>query len=250
MRRIVFFGMGILECVVAAVLVAFGFQIPAADDVAHGFHSAERVTRRAADQVLILRRQVEELRRPELMQLAERLQSQTRTVAGTIKNKQINFDTVEAMRDALGEIADTLDSLTRNVAPAAKDGGMSPELRATLARSAGVLRTSSKQLSKALEHRDDYEETMRQSVALAELFASTLPLLTEQLDGRLAEEEHALNELAGSLEEVRACLPVYATTSVHVMQSGRLLAWLGASLAALHAGYLILSASLGRRYSL
>jgi len=249
MRRIVFFTMGVLECIVAAVLVSFGFQIPAGEDVTHGFNSAERVTRRAADQVQILRRQVEELRRPELMQLAERLQSQTRTVAGNVKNKPIDFDTVEAMRDALAQIADTLDNLARQV-PDGNNAAPSPELRATFTRSAKLLRTSSSQLNKALQHREEYEETMRQSVALAELFASTLPLLTEQLDNRLGEEEHALNELAGSLDEVRACIPVYATTTVHVMQSGRLLAWLGASLAALHAGYLIMSASLGRRYSL
>jgi hypothetical protein len=153
------------------------------------------------------------------------------------------------MRDALTEIAETLDVLGRKVEPG-KDGGLAPELRTTLLRSAGLLRTSSEQLSRALQFRDGYEETVRQSVALAEMFAATLPFLSEQFDSRLAEEEQALDELGTSLEEVRICLPVYGNMTAQVLQSGRLLAWLGAALAGLHAGYLILSASLGRRYSL
>src|SRR5579862_1363295 len=236
MRRIVFLCMGTIECAVAAVLLLLGFQSP------------ERVTHRATDQVKIFRRQIEELRRPELMQLAERLQSQTRTVTNNIKHQSIDFNTIQAMRDALAEIATTLESLARN-APADDERGLSRDVRDTLLRSAKLLRTSSNQINHALEHRDGYEETIRQSVALAETFAATLPLLTEQLDNRLAEEEHALNELGNSLEEVQGCLPVYSRMTADVLFCGRLLAWLGSALAALHAGYLVLSASLGRRYS-
>ncbi len=249
MRRIVFLGMGAVECAVAAVLLILGFQIPGGDEVSHGFQSAERVTQRGTDQVQIFRRQIEELRRPELMQLAERLQSQTRTVANNVKHQSIDFNTIQAMRDALAEIATTLDGLART--PAAEgEAGLSPDVRATLQRSATLLRTSSNQINRALEHRDGYEETVKQSVALAETFAATLPLLTEQLDNRLAEEDHALTELGNSLQEVQSCLPVYNRMTADVLFCGRLLAWLGSALAAMHAGYLILSASLGRRYSL
>lgn len=249
MRRIVFLGMGAIECGVAVVLLVLGFQIPGRDEISHGFQRAERVTCRATDQVQIFRRQIEELRRPELMQLAERLQSQTRTVTNNVKNQSIDFNTIQAMRDALAEIATTLDGLARNPIAEGK-AGLSPDVRDTLQRSATLLRTSSNQINKALEHRDGYEETVKQSVALAEMFVATLPLLTEQLDNRLAEEDHALTELGNSLDEVQNALPEYSRMTADVLFCGRLLAWLGSALAAMHAGYLILSASLGRRYSL
>lgn len=249
MRRVVFLCMGILECAVAVVLISLGYHIPSPDEVAHGFGSADRVTRRAADQVEILRKQIEELRRPEFMQLAERLESQTKIVAGNIESRPIDFQLVETMRDALAEIATTLETIATRAETGDKDMTLPSDLRTTLFRSAGLLRTSSQQLGKALEHRDGYEETMRQSVALAKLVAGTLPFLTEQLDSRLAEEQHALGELRGSLEDVQACIPVYAKTTAQVLQSGRLLAWLGASLAAVHGGYLLMSTRLGRRYS-
>src|SRR5262245_28258068 len=101
MSRLIFLIVGGLEGVVAVVLVWLGWQLPGQDEVAQGFQSAERVTRRASDQVHIFQRQVQELRHPELMQLAERLQSQTRTVAGNVKNQAIDFDTVQSMRDSL-----------------------------------------------------------------------------------------------------------------------------------------------------
>jgi len=242
MRRLLFSLIGVLEWCMAAVLVWLGCQLPSRDDIAAGYGSAERVTQRATDQVAILRRQVRDLRRPELLQLAERLQSQTRIVAGNVKNQPLDFRTLEGMRDALAQIADSLEGLARDVR-------QDPELRATLRRSAVLLRTSSRHMSQVLEHRANYEETVRLSVTLAETFAASLPLITEQLDARLAEEEHALNELGASLDDVTHCLPVYAQTTQHVIGAGRLLAWLGACIAFVHGCYLLLSARLGKRYS-
>lgn len=251
MRRIVFLVLGVLECAVAVVLASLGWQLPSDDEISRGFTSADRVTSNAGDQVQILRRQVQDLRRSELTRLAERLQSQTVTVTAALRNEQVDFETVKAMRDALAEIGESLDGLARSLEPAKdKQPLVRPELRATLQRSAAVLKTSSGQLTKALLHRDRYEETLKQSVAVADELAATLPFFTEQIDGRLAEEEHALNELEGSLTEVRAALPVYAQTTTHVLRTGRLLAWLGATIAALHGCYLMLSARMGRRFSL
>jgi hypothetical protein len=249
MRRITFFTMGILECAAALVLVILAAQLPSRDEIAAGFQSAERVTSHAGRQVQIFRRQVQELRRPELQQLAERLQSQTLNVTANIKRQQIDFDTVQTMRDALNEIAASLTGLATTLEQAEGKDKQQTELRLTLERSAGLLKTSSQQLSQALEQRDGYEETLRQSVAVAETFAATLPLLTEQLDGRLAEEELALNELESSLGEVRAALPIYARTSVMLLQGGRLLTWLAASIAMLHACYLMMSAWLAKSSS-
>lgn len=253
MRRVTFLIMGILECAVAVVLVSLGLQLPNKDEVAAGFQSADRVTQHAGNQAQILRRQVQELRRPELQQLAERLQSQALIVTDTVESEQVDFETVQTMRDALAEIGNSLDSLVRTLAAKDKEKNASPpssDLQATLQRSADVLKTSSNHLNQVLKHRDRYEETLRQSVAIAKTLAVTLPFLTEQLDNRLAEEEHALNELESSLDEVRTALPIYARTTIHVLESGRLLAWLGASLAAVHGCYLMFSARFGRRYSM
>jgi hypothetical protein len=250
MRRIVFPIIGLLEWAVAAVLITFGLRLPAADEIAHGFQSTERVTRKAGDQVRILRRQVKDLRQPELIHLAERLQSQTRTFAVILKEERIDFDTLQAMRDAIGPIADSLEGLARSIDPAGKDVRQQAELRMTLFQSARLLRAAGKQLDEALRHRDSYEETVRQTVSLAELFAAMLPLLSEQFDSRLAEEEQALAELESSLDEVQSCLPVYAQMMVNVLEAGRWLAWLGATIAGMHGGYLMLTARLGRRYSM
>jgi hypothetical protein len=253
MRRVVFLVLGFLECVVAVVLASFGWQLPGDAEIQRGFQSADRVTHNAGDQVRIVRRQVQDVRRSELSELAKHLQTQTVSVTSALKNDPVDFETVQSMRDALGEIGDSLDGLAKSLdAAAAKDKAapVQPEFRATLARSATVLKTSSNQLSRALQHRNRYEETLSQSVAVAETLAGTLPFLTEQLDHRLAEEEHALNELENSLTEARAALPIYAQTTTHVLRAGRLLAWLGATIAALHGCYLMLSARMGRRFSL
>lgn len=240
MPRVLFPVIGALEWLMAAVLVWLGCQLPSRADVSGGFAGAERVTQHASEQVAILRKQVRDLRRPEMLQLAERLQSQTRIVAGNVKNQPLDFHTIEGMRDALAQIADSLEGLARDVRQA-------PELRTTLRRSAVLLRTSSQHMTQILEHRDNYEETVRLSVTLAETFAASLPLITEQLDARLAEEEHALNELSASLDDVSRCLPVYARTTQDVIGAGRLLAWLGACIAFVHGCHLALSARLTRR---
>src|SRR5436853_5987081 len=70
-----------------------------------------------------------------------------------------------------------------------------PEMRRTLTRLATVLDATRAQLDEALTHRDDYEAAMRQTVTIADTFAATLPLVTEQLDSRLDDEEHALEDL-------------------------------------------------------
>lgn len=492
MRRLIFSIVGILEGAIAVVLVSLGAQLPSQDEVTAGFQGADRVTSNANRQVHILRRQVQDLRRPELQHLADRVQQQTRLVTATMKDQQIDFETVATMRDALGEVANGLDSLAQTLDPATigklseglgemadyldkqvvpgaeqaadqlerttqnlrkdarllsellrqappdlkaarevhdglarfdqglevmdkllarqkldtlRDGfkgmeealasgadqvdrlagktlpimrmtGLKPEvtqqplwpegkkiaegmrkaasgattaskeidnlagdlpqlraslaegrksiqltrdalavalkqqdklepllknvpeqtarladelpklgddlgrllrdtgrlkemarslrqaregmdtalanwpkMRSTLTRSATLLRTTRGQLDQALQHRHQYEAAVGQSIAVAETFAATLPLITEQLDNRLAEEEHALSELSTSLEEVRTVLPVYERTMGRMAQAGRLLTWLVAALVGTHGCYLLLTVRLGRRYS-
>jgi hypothetical protein len=249
MRRSIFLIVAVLECAIAVVLLSLGSQLPNSTDVAAGFSSAERVTGNAEQQVKILRRQIQELRRPELLQLAERLQSQTLNVTGNLKDQQLDFEGIDTMRLALAEIAQSLEGLAKNIDLPAQDV-RAAELRLTLRRSAGLLRAGVRQLDEVLKNRHGYEDALRQSLLIAETFAAALPILTEQLDHRLAEEEHALNELEASLKEVRAALPVYQRTADQMAASGRLLAWLTAAVVGLHGCYLGASIRLGRRYSL
>lgn len=249
MQRSIFLIVAVLECAIAVVLISLGCQLPSSADVAAGFGSADRVTGNAEQQVKILRRQIQELRRPELMQLAERLQSQTLNVTGNLKDQQLDFEGIDTMRLALAEIAQSLDGLAKNIDAPAQDV-RAAELRLTLRRSAGLLRTGVRQLDEVLKNRNGYEDTLRQSVLIAETFAAALPILTEQLDHRLAEEEHALDELEVSLKEVRTALPIYQRTADQMAAAGRLLAWLTAAVVGLHGCYLGASIRLGRRYSL
>jgi uncharacterized phage infection (PIP) family protein YhgE len=492
MRRVVFTILGLLELGIGVVLLGLGAQLPDGAEVQRGFQGAERVTSNAGTQTRLLRRQVQDLRRPELQLVAQRLQTQTRSVTTMLKQQQIDFESLQTMRDALGEVAGGLDSLAdsfdagnvrklgdalgetavfleERVVPGAskaadqietstkalradaqhladllkaappdlkaarevhdslarfgegldkmhamlkterlttmrdgftgletalstgaeqverlagytypvvqfnglkveveqkkfwpegdkiaegmrkaRDGvvaagkeidglgkdlpklqasldesrkvvhktrealaaalaqqnkvepllkempshaaklseelpkigddlakmlrdtdrlkevagslrqgqkaihtavGHWPEMQTALHRSAKLLRATRGQLDHAVEHKHDYEAAVQQSVVLADSFATLLPLLTDQLDTRLDEEENALRDLEQSLGEVQGALPAYSRTAQDVVLAGRWLAWLVAAIAALHGVYLILSARLGRRFS-
>ena len=112
MRRAWFIALGVLELAVAAVLLGFGWQLPGAADVDESFGRVERVTERTGRQVRLLRDQVHDLRRPELDEVAGRLQTQMRQVARTLRSQNIDFDTVRTMSDSLGDVASGLDSLS------------------------------------------------------------------------------------------------------------------------------------------
>ena len=162
---------------------------------------------------------------------------------------RIGDDIARLLRDTsrLTELAKSLRQVQKGVNTAVERW---PELQAALAHSASLLRTMRTQLDLALTHRQDYEKALNQSTALAESFAVLLPLMTDQLDSRLDEEENALQDMEQSLGEVQKTLPVYERTTQHVIQAGRILSWLMAALAAVHGVYLMLSVRLGRRYSL
>ncbi len=111
MRRVVFLVMGFLELTIAAVLVAFAWQLPSRSDVDQTFDRAERVTGRTGSQVRLFRQQVHDLRRPELQDLGHQLQDQTKTVTGTLKAQAVDFDRLQTVGDALGDVASGLDGL-------------------------------------------------------------------------------------------------------------------------------------------
>ena len=492
MRNLLFTVLGLLEFAVAAVLVGFGWQLPSAAEVGDSFGKAERATRSTGSQVRLVRRQIHDLRRPEMHDLAVKLQKQTRTVTAALRNQRIDYEAVGITRDTLGDVAAGLDGLAHaldpeavgklgeglgaaaayldeKVAPSAEqaartleestrslradaqrlskllreappdlkaareihDGMVSfskgldqmsaslnvqrldtiregfkgletalttgaeqverlarysypvvtfqglkphveqrpfwpegstiaegmrqaaagvkeaaretdrlaadlprlrasldasrkvadktrealavalaqqdqlepllrsvpehaahlaeelprlgadlarilrdtarlkevaealrqaqkgldsavarwPELRQTLTRSAALLKMTQRQLDQALEHREEYEAALQQTVVLAEAFAEMLPWFTENLDRQLAQQEATLDDLGRSIDEVGDTLPVYAQTASRLTGTARLLLGLVAAIVGLHGGYLILSVRLGRPFS-
>jgi uncharacterized phage infection (PIP) family protein YhgE len=161
---------------------------------------------------------------------------------------KLGSDLAKVLRDThrLTEVAGALRQAQKGIDTAVSRW---PELRTTLSRLAVVLKAARNQLDQAMNHREAYESAMRQTVQLADSFASMLPLITDQLDGRLDDEEQTLTELGESLDEVSAALPTYARTASSLLHAGRLLAWLVAAIVGLHGCHLILSVRMGRRYS-
>jgi hypothetical protein len=297
MRHFFLISLGLLELAAAGLLVYLGVQIPNHRDVEHSFQCAAGVTDHASEQVRLLRRHVEVVRRMELQQLTTRLQAQTRAVTGVMRAQTVDFEAVETIRDALGDIAGGLQGLTDTLDPAAigklGDGlekvadfmdqkiipgadkaakahdpsapsaddvkrmkevasalrqgrkGLEttlerwPELRTSLARLSAVLNSTRHQLDRAVEHRHDYETAMRQTVRVAETFVTLLPLVSEQLDDQLDEEDQTLDDLGQSLDDVSAVLPQYERMTARFFLTGRLLVWLTASIVGLHACYLL-----------
>src|SRR5262249_5412258 len=162
---------------------------------------------------------------------------------------KLGSDLARVLRDTrrLSEVAGAIRQAQKGIDTAVARW---PELRTALAKLAVVLKAARNQLDQAMDHRESYESAMRQTVQLADSFASMLPLITDQFDCRLDDEEQTLTELGESLDEVSTALPTYARTASGLLQAGRLLAWLVAALVGLHGCYLVLSAGMGRRYSL
>src|SRR5579871_2134065 len=119
MRRFVFVLLGGLELLSAVVLVYFAWLVPGRGEVEDAAVRAERVTRRGGEQVQRLRDQFHLLRerRPQVRALAQRLQTEMRVVNDHLKTQQIDYDTVKALRDALGDAASGLDGLSDTLDP-------------------------------------------------------------------------------------------------------------------------------------
>ena len=125
-----------------------------------------------------------------------------------------------------------------------------PGLRKNLGRSADLLRATQAQMRRALEHRQEFEASLQQSVTLARSFASALPLLTDQLESELLDQERSLGELQSSIEEVAAAAPACGETATGILRTSRLLLGLVGFIFALHGTYLVAAGKLGRRFSL
>lgn len=117
MRKTVFLTLGLLELIIAAVLVSFNWQLPTKAEVGDSFDQAEKVTRSTSSQVRLVRKQIHELRRPEMQDLASKLEKETRTVTSTLRDQTIDFEMVQATKNALGDVATGLDGVSQTLDP-------------------------------------------------------------------------------------------------------------------------------------
>ena len=161
---------------------------------------------------------------------------------------QLGSDLAKILRDTkrLKDVAvmlrDTQKSLDAAVA-------QWPEMRKNLGRSADLLRAMQEQVKHALEHRSEYEASLEQTLILIRTFAGVLPLLTEELESELQEQENSLANLGTSIDEVSAALPACEQTASRILTMSRLLMILVAGIFGLHGGYLCLGSRLGPQYS-
>jgi DNA repair exonuclease SbcCD ATPase subunit len=119
MRRTVFLSLGVLEFLVALVLLAFAWQLPGPAEVGDTVGRVERVSKQASGQVRHLREQVALLRerRPQLQALTVRLQQEMRVVNAHLRHQQLDPEAVRVVGDALGEVAQGLDGLSATLDP-------------------------------------------------------------------------------------------------------------------------------------
>ncbi len=101
-------------------------------------------------------------------------------------------------------------------------------------------------MQNALAHRDDYDKAMNQTVLLARTFSAALPLMTEQLDDQLRQQEDSLQNLGDSIDRTTAVLPEWDRTASRALETTRLLLFLMGAIFGLHGMYLTIGAW-GRR---
>jgi uncharacterized phage infection (PIP) family protein YhgE len=157
-------------------------------------------------------------------------------------------DLAKILRDTgrLKEIAAMLRDAQKNLDTAVAQW---PEMRKNLGRSADLLRAMQKQVRQALEHRTEYEASLEQTLVLIRTFASVLPVLTEELEEELHQQEQSLTNLGTSIDEVSAALPACEQTATRILTMSRLLMVLVAGIFGLHGAYLCLGSRLGPAYS-
>ena len=90
-------------------------------------------------------------------------------------------------------------------------------------------------MQSALVHRDEYEQTLLQTVELTTMFAKSLPLMLEEVDTGLEQQQLSLDELGDSIDRVSESLPVMAESASRFLTTTRYLLGVFAAALALHA---------------
>jgi hypothetical protein len=114
-----------------------------------------------------------------------------------------------------------------------------PEFQRMLARSADLMKAARRQLDYTLEHRQEYESALRQTISVADTFGSMLPEWIDHLDHQLAEQERGLDNLSASIDSFHEAVPGYAQTAENFMGTLRWLLVLVAVVVGLHGGTLM-----------
>jgi ABC-type transporter Mla subunit MlaD len=198
-RLVIFTFLGLLEITIAAVLIGCGLSLPDQGEVAEGFTNVEKATRRTGDQVDLIRQQVHDLRRPELKELTDRLNEQTRIVARTLRKQKVDYKTLETVSDALGQVSAGLNNLS---------GTLDPEYLARFGDGLGQTASflDERVIPTAKKAADDLEESLSSMQAdgkqLARLLRSAAPdlkALQEVHDG-LARFGDGLARMNGAMK--------------------------------------------------
>jgi ABC-type transporter Mla subunit MlaD len=222
--------------------------------------------RKAGDGAKAASKQLDELHKdlPKLLQSLDesrKVVRTTRDALGTALKQQEKLEVVlkntpeQAARlaEELPQLAGGLAKILRETAKLREVGGLLrqaqkgidsavarwPQLSKNLGRSATVLRNLQSQLNHILTHRADYEQSLQHSLVLSRTFAAALPLLTEQLELELEEQEQALASLGESIDEVNAALPACSQTATHILHTTKLLLLLVGAIFALHGFWLM-----------
>ncbi len=119
MRRTIFFALGVLEILSAAVLYAFVWQLPGPDDVRDTVGRIERVSRQTGSQVRKLRDEIHNIQQsqPHAKQLAEGTRVQLQYLGQHLQKQQIDYVALQTLHDSFGEVARGVDGLSERLAP-------------------------------------------------------------------------------------------------------------------------------------
>src|SRR5262245_2413244 len=195
---------------------------PEGDRIAEGMRKAAKGTAAAAEELELLSKDLPQLRQSR--RASRKAAGATRDALALALKQQ---DKVEALLKSVPEhaarLADQLPDLASSLAKILRDTSRLkeigkllrqtrlavetaverwPELRKNLGRSAVLLRATQGQLKNVLTHRDDYEASLQNTLVLSRTFSAALPLLTEQLEMELDDQEQALSNLGDSINDV------------------------------------------------
>ncbi len=211
MRRILFVVMGSVECGVAVVLFTFAWILPGDAQINEHACRVEKVTRQSSSEIRRLREQVCELRaqQPHLKELAERLQNQSEDMIAAVRHQDVDYETVETIGGALGDVADGLEGFSRILDPKAIE-----QLGQGLGSTADFL---DKQVAPGA---DRAAEEMDKSTAALRVDAQRLAKLVREapLDLKSAREVHdGLAKFGDGLKRMKRSLN---TENVQTMRDG------------------------------
>jgi methyl-accepting chemotaxis protein len=232
---------------------------PEGDQIADGMRKASKGAAAATEELQLLSKDLPKLR--QALEESRKAAGSTREALGAALKQQDKVESLlksvpehaACLTEQLPQLADSLSKILRDTSRLKEVGQLLrqtqkaidntmhrwPELRKNLGRSSVLLRNTQEQLNHVLTHRDEYEASLNHTLVLSRTISAALPLLTEQLEMELDDQERALTNLDESIDDVRESLPSYARSATNILQTTRLLLLLMAAIFVLHGGYLI-----------